>query len=94
MVEQKTHEFSLKNREDFRLKGVIKVETFDDCEVVLETTAGPLAVRGDNLHINQLNLETGELSVVGLIKSIQYMEAQGLKGVKGKGKSIIDRILK
>jgi sporulation protein YabP len=94
MVEQKVHQFSLLNREDFKLNGVTKVETFDDQEIIIETNAGPLGIFGENLHINRLNLETGDLEVIGLIKSIQYLEPQGIKSAKGKGKSLISRILK
>ncbi|MGI6065102.1 MAG: sporulation protein YabP [Bacillota bacterium] len=94
MSEQKLHQISLVNREEFKMKGVTKVETFDDVEIILETNMGPLSLRGENLHINQLNLETGDLSVIGQVKAIQYLEAQGVKAAKGKGKNILDRLLK
>ncbi|ATW26994.1 sporulation protein YabP [Candidatus Formimonas warabiya] len=94
MPDQKVHHFSLANREEFNLKGVTKVETFDESEIIIETNAGPLAIRGDNLHINHLNLESGDLVVFGLVKLIQYLDPQGLKSAKGKGKSIINRLLK
>ncbi len=92
--EQKVHHFSLVNREEFKLKGVTKVETFDESEIVLETNAGPMSLKGENLHIHNLNLETGDLAVIGLVKSIQYLDPQGYKSVKGKGKSILNRLLK
>lgn len=94
MAEQKMHHFSLVNREEFKLKGVTKVETFDDSEIVLETNAGPLALKGENLHINNLNLESEDLIVLGSVKSIQYLDPQGYKSAKGKGKSILNRLLK
>ncbi|HHT62491.1 MAG: sporulation protein YabP [Bacillota bacterium] len=94
MPDQKVHYFSLDNREVFKLKGVTKVETFDDAEIVLETNAAPMVLKGENLHINNLNLEAGELTVIGLMKTIQYLEPQGYKSVKGKGKSILNRLLK
>ncbi|MEL7566726.1 MAG: sporulation protein YabP [Dehalobacterium sp.] len=95
MPEQKVHHhFSLVNREEFSLKGITKVETFDESEIVMETNAGPLAIKGENLHIHNLNLETGDLAVLGLVKSIQYLDPQGYKSVKGKGKSILNRLLK
>jgi sporulation protein YabP len=90
----KEHQFSLINKEDFKLKGVTKVETFDDSEIVLATNGGPLILKGENLHINNLDLETGDLSVLGLIKSIQYLDAEGYQSLKGKSKGIIKRLLK
>ncbi|MGI6685115.1 MAG: sporulation protein YabP [Bacillota bacterium] len=94
MPEQKVHYFSLDHREVFKLKGVTKVETFDDAEIVLETNECPMAIKGENLHINHLNLEAGDLVVLGLIKTIQYLDPQGYKSAKGKGKSILNRLLK
>lgn len=94
MADQKAHYFSLDNREVFKLKGVTKVDTFNDEEIVLETNLSPMSVKGDNLHINNLNLEAGDLIVIGTIKSIQYLDPQGYKSIKGKGKSFINRLLK
>lgn len=94
MPEQKVHHFSLVNREELMLKGIIKVETFDESEIVIETNGGPMALKGENLHIQNLNLDTGDLAVLGLIKSIQYLDPHGYKTIKGKGKSILNRLLK
>jgi len=94
MPEQKVHYLSLDNREVFKLKGVTKVETFDEEEIVLETNVAPMVVKGDNLHINNLNLEAGDLTVIGLVKMIQYLDPQGYKSAKSKGKSILNRLLK
>lgn len=93
MPDRNLHQVSILNREEVKLKGVIKVETFDDEEIILETNMGPLALRGENLHISHLNLETGELAAVGTVKSLQYLE-QGMKTAKGKGKSVIKRLMK
>lgn len=91
MPEQKAHHFSLTNKDDFKMKGVTKVENFDDAEILLETNMGPLILKGDKLHINLLNLETGEMHVTGEVKTIAYLDPQG---AKGKGKNILQRILK
>lgn len=94
MPEQKAHQFSLVNREDFKMKGVTKVENFDDAEILLETNMGPIVLRGEKLHITLLSLETGEMNVTGQIKTIAYLDPQGVKGAKGKGKNILQRILR
>lgn len=94
MAEQKNHQVSLFNREELKIQGVKKVESFDDEEIILETIMGVLALKGKNLHINHLDLDTGDLAVIGFIKTLQYLEQQAGKSAKGKGKSFISRLLK
>ncbi len=77
------HQVMLKRREDLLVDGVTNVESFDDQEVIVETVAGVLIVRGEDLHINQLNLDTGSVSVKGFIASLEYVGET--LGQKGKG---------
>lgn len=80
---RKKHQLSLKGRENLSVDGVTNVESFDDQEVILETDTGMLIVRGDELHIKELNLESGSLVVDGVIRSLEY--AGDAPGKKGKG---------
>ncbi len=80
---RRRHQITLKSRENLALDGVTRVESFDDCEVVLETDQGGLIVRGENLHIKELNLEAGTMHVDGLVQSVQY--TGDTLGQKGKG---------
>ncbi len=45
---------------------------FNDQEIVLETSEGEIALLGEQLHIEQLNLEDGQLDVTGEISGIEY----------------------
>lgn len=69
---QEAHTLTMEGRERARLTGVTAVSCFNDQEVVLETTAGEIALMGDALHIEQLNLERGALDVTGTIAAIEY----------------------
>ncbi len=84
------HSISLHARKLLVMEGIEHVESFDDSEIVLETNLGRLVLKGEGLHITQLNLETGNLSAEGYFTLIQYFESRG----KGKGKGILSRILK
>lgn len=92
MEDYAAHSISLRDRKLFTMEGVEHVESFNDSEIILETTLGRLVLKGEGLHITQLNLETGNLSAEGHFTSLQYFESRG-KG-KSKGKSILSRILK
>ena len=61
------HRLVIENRQHTDINGVLHVDSFDDQEIILETEQGLLAVRGEDLHIKQLNLEQGELLIEGLI---------------------------
>jgi len=72
----------LENREKLSISGVIDVESFNDEMVVVDTELGILIVRGEDLHINKLSLESSELSIEGYITSCEYNEKDGRsKGV-------------
>lgn len=87
----RNHELVLTNRERLSVSGVIEVESFDEKEVILATEVGTLVVRGQNLHIKQLDLEQGNFSVEGTVGSLTYSaERDG----RGRGKSFLDRLLR
>lgn len=80
------------NRKNLLVEGVQNVESFDDEEIILDTKMGTLVLKGENLHVVQLNLEDGTFIVEGHCKSLDFSEEK--KGIKGKGKGFIERILK
>ena len=69
---QKPHTLTLEGRSRIRLTGVDAVCCFNDREIVLETSEGEIALLGEGLHMEQLNLEAGELDVTGEIAGVEY----------------------
>ncbi len=70
----KLHKISMTNRRSCVLNGVKEVLSFDIHEVLLETEQGMLMIKGDDLHVNRLTLEKGEVDVDGRIDSLSYSE--------------------
>ncbi|MBE6911715.1 MAG: sporulation protein YabP [Oscillospiraceae bacterium] len=64
----------IENRFRMSISGVSDVENFDESIVQLSTNRGLLTVKGSGLHIERLNLETGELAVEGTIDGLEYSE--------------------
>lgn len=91
-VVRKRHQFTLKQREALSVEGVINVESFDDQEVHLETDLGMMTVRGDDLHIKELNLDGGGLQVQGFVRSIEYT-GDGPRQ-KDRGKGLLGKLFK
>ena len=82
------HEIFSKNREAVKISGVSDVESFDDKNVIMQTTLGRLAIDGDKLHINVLNIESGQVEIEGRINGVFYIDESAIKkrGLFSKGK--------
>lgn len=68
------HNLVLEDRRMLTVSGVSDVDSFDEETVVVFTDLGELTVRGNNLHINRLSVETGELTVEGNIAALIYSD--------------------
>ena len=55
----------LENREKLSISGVLDVLSFDDQIVIVETELGLLTIKGENLKINKLSIDTEEVIVEG-----------------------------
>ena len=64
----------LENRGKLSISGVLDVLSFDDQVVVLETELGLLTVKGENIRINKLSIDTSEVIVEGTISSLNYSD--------------------
>ena len=64
------HHVILEEREQLAVSGVEEVESFDENTIVMYTSRGTLIVRGENLHIEKLSLDGGDLKVEGDIDSL------------------------
>lgn len=67
----------LENREKLSVSGVLDVLSFDDQVVIMDTELGMLTVKGDNLRINKLSIDTSEVIVEGNIYNMAYSEEHG-----------------
>ena len=80
----------LENRSKLNISGVLDVLSFDDQVIIVETELGLLTIKGENLRINKLSIDTSEVIVEG---DISYM-AYSNKKKKKKKNSIISKIFK
>jgi len=62
---QGKHNLILENRSRLMLSGVTDVDCFNEEEIRLFTQLGELTIRGRNLHINEMSVESGDISVEG-----------------------------
>lgn len=69
---QQKHSLYINNRETMDLTGVIRVITFSEDNVVLQTSMGGLVIRGKSMKVNKLNVDNGEMSIEGYVYSVLY----------------------
>ena len=78
----------LENREKLSISGVLDVLSFDDQIIIVETELGLLTIKGEDLRINKLSIDTSETIVNGNIMQIAYSE----NTVDKKGEGIFSKI--
>ena len=64
----------LENRKKLSVSGVNDVLSFDDQVVMVDTELGLITVKGENIRINKLSLDTAEVIVEGEIASLSYSQ--------------------
>ena len=72
-----THSFSVQERKNIALTGVVKIDSFDKEEFLLETSLGTMNIKGENLEVVRLDTYQGNLTIKGTINSITYIEVNG-----------------
>ena len=70
----KPQNLTLENRRRLSVSGVEDVDSFDESEIVMQTCDGALKVKGSELQIDRLSLDTGEVTVKGLVSELVYEE--------------------
>ncbi len=74
------HSLIVENRRTLTATGVSNVDSFDEQTIVAYTDLGELIIRGSQLKINKLNIETGELTLMGDIISLTYSDNKPVGG--------------
>lgn len=69
-----SHSISINERNVIYITGVLKIDSFDDEEFLLETNMGYLAIKGENLELIRLDTKDGIVSIKGLVISMSYIE--------------------
>ena len=71
----KPHNVIMEDRARLSVSGIEDVENYDDNQISVLTVKGRLIIRGSNLHISRLSIDTGELNVDGTMTDLIYEDA-------------------
>ena len=85
-----THSLMLENRQNGRITGVKDIKSFDEKEILLFTLAWKLVIKGEQLHVKQLDLEKGEVDLEGKVDSLTYLS----KNTDNRDESLFRRMFR
>jgi sporulation protein YabP len=68
------HVVNIDNRERVTVTEVTDVESFNEEIIFLALKNGGLVIRGEDLHIQKLDLDEGKVLISGAIGSVVYTE--------------------
>lgn len=88
---KRTHKVSMSNRSKLEMTGISDVISFDLTKVLLESDYGVITIKGQNLHVNRLSVEKGELDIDGTIQAMEYSDKDNFSK---KGESWFGKLLK
>lgn len=89
-LELLNHNINITERQNVQISGVTKIDSFDNEEFLLETTAGPLGIKGKDLEIIKLDTYEGTIMIKGIIDAFSYFDSTKSK----KENSMIARLFK
>jgi len=80
----------LENREKLNVTGIIDVLSFDDQIIIVETDLGLLTIKGENLKITKLSIDTSDFIVEGQIVGLNYSSSDHIK----RNSNLLSKIFK
>ncbi|GAB6168582.1 sporulation protein YabP [Clostridium carnis] len=89
-VDNPTGNITLENRKRLTLTGVEEVISFDDEKILLNTSLGFLTIKGSELKMNKLDVQNGDVIIIGNVASMVYSG----KEVKKEKENIIAKLFK
>ncbi|MGL5353498.1 MAG: sporulation protein YabP [Clostridium sp.] len=89
-VENARGNITLENRNRLTLTGVLEVISFDDEKILLNTNLGSLTIKGSELKMNKLDVQNGDVIIVGKVGSMVYSG----KELKKEKENIITKLFK
>ncbi len=70
-----SHNIIMEERAKLSVSGVSEVESFDEGLIVMNTEKGTLFIKGSELHVEKLSLDSGEVMIEGHIDGLDYEDA-------------------
>lgn len=89
-IEDRKSNLTLENRKKLVLTGVVEVISFDEEKILLNTTQGMLTIKGNELKMNKLDVQNGDVIIAGTVNSFVYTGSEA----KQDKESILAKLFK
>lgn len=80
----KKHVLVVDGREKLTATGIRRVDFFSDELITAQTELGQLNIKGEALHIETLDSETGDMAVSGRVSALSYTESDPARSFFGR----------
>ena len=89
-IDDNKSNLTLESRKKLILSGIVEVLSFDEQKIDMTTKVGNLTIKGEELKMNKLDVQNGDVVIVGSIASMVYNG----KVSKKSNESIISKLFK
>ena len=89
-IEDNRGNLVLESRKKLTMTGVLEVISFDEEKIILNTRLGALTIKGMGLKMNKLDVQNGDVIIIGEIGAMIYSG----KEIKKDKESILGRLFK
>ena len=79
-AQKRIHNIVIENRKKMTISAVSDVYSFDEGLITMYTDMGQLTIKGENLHINKLSVESGDVEIEGTVYALVYTNTTANKG--------------
>ncbi|NLC95688.1 MAG: sporulation protein YabP [Bacilli bacterium] len=70
----KSHHMLIRDRKSIELTGVVKIESLNSEEFILETVLGYMTLSGHELEMFNFSVEKGEMLITGYVTKVEYYD--------------------
>ena len=75
------HSITVTDRGSVSFTGIEEMVSYDENNIVMQTSMGQLTLDGSGLNVVKLNLSEGEVAVEGKVDALYYVEQTGKRSV-------------
>lgn len=79
--DKKKHSLCIENREALELTGAIDVPSFNENDIYVVTDFGNIEIKGYDLKLEALDLDSGIVKICGKICAVIYNDQTKVKGI-------------
>ena len=76
-------EMVIRNKSFVEIDGINNIRAFDEGSILLESSAGKIAIEGEDLRVESLEKLTGKILICGKIRGVFYPDFKETRKVKG-----------